>query len=193
MTSIKCVITGDGTVGKTCMLVSYVSSAFPTEYVPTVFDNYSKNIIYDGQAVALKLWDTAGQEDYDRLRPLSYTRSDFLLICFSVDSFASFNNVKTKWVPEAKAYASNSPWMLVGTKSDLRDQYANGYDDQGNPVEFVSVSDAKTRAQQLGAVTYMECSALTQAGLKELFGTVVKSVMESRKANAPDRGCCIVM
>jgi small GTP-binding protein len=157
-----------------------------------VFDNYSKNIIYEGQAVSLKLWDTAGQEDYDRLRPLSYTRSDFLLICFSVDSPASFNNVKTKWVPEARAYAANAPWMLVGTKSDLRDQYAGGYDEDGNYIEFVSVDSARKMAQQLGASGYMECSALTQAGLKDLFGTVVKHVMQTRGTKS-DGGCCTLM
>jgi len=52
------------------------------------------------KTVSLSLWDTAGQEDYDRLRPLSYPQTDVFLICFSVISPVSFSNVRTKWWPE---------------------------------------------------------------------------------------------
>lgn len=68
----------------------------------------------------LALWDTAGQEDYDRLRPLSYPDTDVILMCFSVDSPDSLENIPEKWTPEVKHFCPNVPIILVGNKKDLR-------------------------------------------------------------------------
>jgi Ras homolog gene family, member A len=61
-----------------------------------VFENYVADVEVDGKHVELALWDTAGQEDYDRLRPLSYPDSHVILICFAVDSPDSLDNVQEK-------------------------------------------------------------------------------------------------
>jgi len=80
--SIKLVVVGDGAVGKTCLLISYANGKFPEDYVPTVFDNYVVTLHINEDPVELGLWDTAGQEEYDRLRPLSYANTDVFLMCF---------------------------------------------------------------------------------------------------------------
>ena len=67
----------------------------------------------------LALWDTAGQEDYDRLRPLSYPDTDVILMCFSIDSPDSLENIPEKWTPEVKHFCPNVPIILVGNKKVL--------------------------------------------------------------------------
>lgn len=80
----------------------YTTNKFPSEYVPTVFDNYAVTVMIGDDPYTLGLFDTAGQEDYDRLRPLSYPQTDVFLVCFSVTSPASFENVREKWFPEVR-------------------------------------------------------------------------------------------
>jgi Ras-related C3 botulinum toxin substrate 1 len=185
------------------MLVSYSTNAFPTEYVPTVFNNYTKNLLINGKPVKLGLWDTAGQEDYDRLRPLSYTKADVLLICFALDSPVSLANVKTKWVPEAQQYAPSAPYIVVGTKLDLRNKVqegkasgysssgGTGYYDSSHPGEtFVDKNAGQAMAQQVGAVGYLECSALTQEGLKQIFDLTVRTALDKKRT---DNSCCVIL
>ena len=100
MQNIKLVVVGDGYVGKTCMLITYTTNAFPEDYVPSVYDNDQANVMVDGRPYNLRLWDTAGGEDHDRLRPLSYPSTDIFLICFAVDNRSSFYDIKNKWIPE---------------------------------------------------------------------------------------------
>ncbi|KAF5906518.1 rho-related GTP-binding protein RhoJ, partial [Clarias magur] len=118
---LKCVVVGDGAVGKTCLLMSYANDAFPEQYVPTVFDHYAVNVTVSGRQHLLGLYDTAGQEDYNQLRPLSYPNTDVFLICFSVVNPASFCNVQEEWVPELKSCMPHVPYILIGTQIDLRD------------------------------------------------------------------------
>ena len=94
------------------------NTSIARRYVPTVFDNYSAPMVCDGVPVSLGLWDTAGQEDYDRLRPLSYPQTDVFLICFSVVSPSSFENVTSKWCPEIKHHCADAPILLVGKEND---------------------------------------------------------------------------
>ena len=78
---------------------SYGKDSFPVDYVPTVFDNYTATVGVGDKVIQLSLWDTAGQEDYDRLRPLSYPGTDVFMVCYSIVDPTSFENAKSKVYP----------------------------------------------------------------------------------------------
>ncbi|KAM7260321.1 hypothetical protein ACFE04_016062 [Oxalis oulophora] len=173
---IKCVTVGDGAVGKTCMLICYTSNKFPTDYIPTVFDNFSANVAVDGNIVNLGLWDTAGQEDYSRLRPLSYRGADIFVLAFSLISRASYENVLKKWMPELRRFAPNVPIVLVGTKLDLRDD--RGYLADQMASNVITNSQGEELRKQIGAAAYIECSSKTQQNVKAVFDTAIKVVLQ---------------
>ncbi|GAA5844675.1 hypothetical protein JCM5353_001496 [Sporobolomyces roseus] len=188
MQSIKCVVVGDGAVGKTCLLISYTTG----EYIPTVFDNYSANVMVDGKPINLGLWDTAGQEDYDRLRPLSYPQTDVFLICFSVVSPPSFENVRTKWYPEICHHAPNIPMILVGTKLDLREDRDTIEKLRERRMSPIAYQQAAAMARDIGAVRYLECSALTQKGLKNVFDEAIRAVLApAPREKKKSKGCVV--
>jgi cell division control protein 42 len=110
-----------------------------------------------------------GQEDYDRLRPLSYPQTDVFLVCFSVTSPASFENVKEKWFPEVHHHCPGVPCLIVGTQVDLRDDPQVMEKLQRQKQRPVAPEQGERLARELGAVKYVECSALTQKGLKNVF------------------------
>ncbi|CAG2178888.1 unnamed protein product, partial [Oppiella nova] len=137
---------------------------------------YSANVMVDGESVNLDLWDTAGQEDYDRLRPLSYPKTDVFLICYAVDDPWFLTNVLIKWYPEVRHHCPNTPIILVGTKLDLRDNPETLDRLKGRKQTPITYPQGLAMAKDIGAVKYLECSALTGEGLKDVFNEAVRAV-----------------
>merc|ERR1711862_524800 len=131
----------------------------------------------DNKPINLGLWDTAGQEDYDRLRPLSYPQTDVFLACFSIISPASFENVKAKWYPEINHHCPNVPILVVGTK-----------------LAPVTHQQGLQLAKDIKAAKYLECSALTQKGLKAVFDEAIRTVLTPASGGkTKKKGGCSVL
>lgn len=187
-TKLKCVLVGDGSVGKTSLVVSYTTNGYPTEYVPTAFDNYNVVVNVDNQPIRLQLCDTAGQDDFDSLRPLCYPQTDVFLVCFSVVSPTSFHNVREKWLPELRHHNPRAPIVLVGTQSDLRTDVKVLIELAQYREQPVTEVAARRLAHQIGAVGYVESSALTQRNLKEVFDQAILAALEARNIPTLSRG-----
>ncbi|XP_035514605.1 rho-related GTP-binding protein RhoF-like [Morone saxatilis] len=173
----KVVIVGDGGCGKTSLLTIYTKGVFPTEYVPSVFDKTVVNSRYRGQQFRLHLYDTSGQDDYDRLRPLSYHSVNVVLICYDVMCSSSFDNVFTKWYPEVQHFCAGVPIILVGCKADLREDkvlmkklWSTGQ----NAVTYIQGEEAR---RKLNAVLYLECSAKYRENVDDLFREATKRAL----------------
>ena len=167
----KLVVVGKSdAVGKSSLLITYNTGSFPGEYIPSVgYDHWIERKTVDAIEVNFAMWDTRGQEDYDRLRPLAYPHTDVFLLCFSVDEPMSLKNVKERWYPELNHHCPETPILLVGTKEDLRD------DNRREPLKaspLVSAEEGLKTAKDIGARGYAECSALSGRGVAEVLTKV---------------------
>jgi len=169
----KVVIVGNTGIGKTCLLISFTKSQFPSSSVPAALDEFRHTHTVDGTAVELLMADTNGDTDQDRLRPLSYVDAKVVLLAFSVADAASLSEAKSRWAPEVAYHCAKTPLFLVGLKTDLKD-------------------DAEVRkraaalATELGAAKYFECSSKEQRGLKEIFDEAARCVLKA-PASAPQQ------
>ena len=179
------------------LLISYTENRFPVDYVPTVFDNFTTGVEVDSQLINFALWDTAGQEEYARLRALSYPETDVFLLCFSVVSTSSFDNIRSKWHPEIIHHCPEATTMLVGTKIDLREDKDTLESLKGEKLPTKEMGEAL--AKEIGAIEYLECSALTQEGLKKVFESAIRSVIKpstggtDTKARAKKKEKCLLL
>ncbi|KAL8617647.1 hypothetical protein ACOMHN_047893 [Nucella lapillus] len=193
--NIKCVLVGDCMVGKTCLAKRLVSHDFPAVYTPTMFDNYASTTTIDGKSFVLGLFDTAGQEEFDRLRVLAYVNCDIFLVCFSVLVPDSLKHVQDSWMREIRAHAPQVPCILVGTHIDLRDAAAEPAKSRGRKTsvvaghaQYVSTKEGEATAHRLGVQGYVECSSLTDAGILRLKEAAIGAVL-SDNASSKEAGC----
>eukprot|EP00924_Labyrinthula_sp_SR-Ha-C_P004473 snap_masked-scaffold_1-processed-gene-1.28-mRNA-1 protein AED:0.32 eAED:0.32 QI:0/-1/0/1/-1/1/1/0/194 len=189
----KFVAIGDGGAGKTSLLNCYTQGTFDPLHIPTTFGNTDTSITLNNQSFFVALFDTAGQEEYDSVRHLSYSQTDLFLLCFSVVNDKSFENLKTVWIPEIRHHAPNTPFLVVGCKEDLRE---NSFGKEG----VQSSEWYQQEAKNFGAIDYIECSSKAMSNISYVFELGLERVLSYQKDLAEmeqkhqerDGFCCVL-
>lgn len=171
----KIVIVGDSGCGKTSLFNSYIRGSFPREYEPTIFENHRSFVQrQNGDIISADLWDTAGQEEYERLRRLSYQDADLVIIAYNINSADSLSNIPDVWAIETLTYSPGSLVLLVGLKSDMQWNV--------NPL------DAERVAREIGAIGHIQCSSLVGDNVEGVFDCVFNAVYNRAKIISGKQG-----
>lgn len=155
----------------------------------------------DNVHIELSLWDTAGQEEFDRLRSLSYDNTDVVVLCFSVDSKDSLENVESKWVGEIQENCPGVKLVLVALKCDLRENTEE--DEEAAPAEGTDGAQREKRpmidynqgldvARRIKAMRYLECSAMRNRGVNEAFTEAARVALSVKPSGEQDSKCAIM-
>lgn len=161
------------------------------EWTPSVLENYTFDVIVDGNQVTLNLCDNTGLSDYDKLRRLIFPQTDVFLLCFSLANPSSFESVRNRWIKEAKDNCPGVPVILVGTMLDLRDDEENIKQLKKRNLSPIAYDQGLAMAEEIGAVKYLECSALTGNGLQAVFEEVSRVVLYPKPTNKLKEKCSL--
>ena len=183
----KLVTVGDSFCGKTSLLSSFACNKFPEEIVPEIFENYVVDMEVNGKMLEVALWDTPGTEGFERIRPLCYPDTDVILMCFSIDSPDSLANIAEKWTPEVRHYCPNVPIILVGNKKDLRNEDITKRELARMKQPTVESKKGSRTCEKINGYAYLECSAKTREGVRDVFETAAKAALETKPSEPRPR------
>ncbi|KAH7065862.1 ras family-domain-containing protein [Paraphoma chrysanthemicola] len=189
----KLVTVGTGAVGKTCANIVWMKGYFPEVYVPTVFENYVADIEFGSVHIEMAVWDTAGQEDYDRIRPLSYPDSHVIIINYGIDSPASLDNIAVHWISEVRHFCQGLPIVLAGLKGDLRHDQHTVQELAKCHEQPVTFQEGYNMAKMIGAAAFVECSAKTHEGVSAVYETATRLAISHGPSKYQKDQKCAVM
>ena len=206
----KILVLGDMTSGKTNLISAYGRDRFSETYIPTILNCFQTDAKIGSEVIDLVVVEVSGRDDFEPLRRRAYRRMDGAVICYSVDSVVNLNRIRDYWVPELRKYAPKAPFVLVGTKKDIRDSARDRLEERLKSKaeevrskdemmadrlqaevkfseDFVSEDRGKRLANSLGANSFMECSSLYRDGTREVFEGVTKIALRKTRRLRQDR------
>ena len=151
------------------------------------------DIFVDNIHMELSLWDTAGQEEFDRLRSLSYDDTQAIMLCFSVDNRGSLENVSSKWVAEITEHCQGVKVVLCALKCDLREEQEKDEEEERPPQRMIQYNEGLEVARKIGALRYLECSAMRNRGVNEAFTEAARVALQVKPARSKDDSKCSIM
>ncbi|XP_037705988.1 LOW QUALITY PROTEIN: rho-related GTP-binding protein RhoE [Choloepus didactylus] len=186
--NVKCkiVVVGDSQCGKTALLHVFAKDCFPENYVPTVFENYTASFEIDTQRIELSLWDTSGSPYYDKSGPFLTQISDAVLICFDISRPETLEQLSSKrqWKGEIQEFVPTPKCFWVGCKSDLRTDVSTLVELSNHRQTPVSYDQGANMAKQIGAATYIECSALqSENSVRDIFHVATLACVNKTNKN----------
>ncbi|CAF3055921.1 unnamed protein product [Rotaria socialis] len=164
--TFKVVLLGEGSVGKTSIVLRYTENSFNDKHIETEQASFrTKKLILDGRRVELSIWDTAGQERYRALGPLYFREANGAILVFDITDQDSFNQVKD-WVKQLKRVLGDDVVLcIVANKADLEKD------------RHVSMQTAEEYASAVNAKLY-NTSAKLNKGIEELFNNLTQRMLE---------------
>lgn len=197
--NVRCIILGDGDVGKSAMLLTYLSGHFPEDIPPGPVDGFSEydhltkypvKLQQDNVEVTLTLVDSFGLDEYEKLRERVCASGDIYMLCFDTSKRSTFERINHHWLPEMRRYSSQqTPFVVVGLKTDIR---SKAQADCSDITTFVTYSEGMREAGDLGAAHYTECSAKNNTGVKRVFEKTAQVAVENMMPNELKRSSCVV-
>ena len=197
--SIKIIIIGDSSVGKTSILLKYVEKLFPEEHISTIGVEYKEKIIKrDCFNIKLQIWDTAGQERFRSITKNIYKNTNGVLFVYDITNLESFKNVK-HWIKDTENIDKEIRGVILGNKCDLEDKRAIFKNDLAEIGEKYNMAVLETSAKE--GINVNECFDLlidvlfknkSKLEIKEMYFRKQKSDLSisTKKSNVPKKGCC---
>lgn len=167
-------IVGRGECGKTSITRRFFKNEFCENISATPIENQDYEFSIENKQFLLKIWDTSGQDDFLRFRGLTLQMSDYVMLCYSIIDPLSFYEVENTLVPMVKQKAKeNTKIMLVATKIDKRTD------------DTITTEEGTVLARKIGAFKFIECSALANIGIDDIFSVLRKDMSELADSKRP--------
>lgn len=170
----KITVIGNGKTGKTSMLNLLKDKKFSSVYTPTTFDILTVDKKYKTRNMQINFWDTAGQEEFERLAPLHLPNTDLIMLCFSCSDPNSFDPLASKWKVMMDYYCAGTPFVLVGCMTDKRHDGSAIKNLAEMNQAMITKEKGRHMGVLLGALEYLECSAKDNVGGDEIMEFLCK-------------------